>query len=387
MTQPVPPTPSAPQAPQQPLAPTLPPVLPPTLLAVAQGPAPKPTGDWLAQTGRMTRWTLFLAWRRVMGKVLTSLLIGLFFVVVAVIALIYFSIANIQVNGGSTCVPVQTTAPAATPGQGGATSVTCQAPTPAQQQQQQQQQQQAQQQAADSFRDSVLLFPGSLMVAGTYTSYLGVLFICILAGALVGSEYGYTVLRLSISRGVTRAQHFIGQATGLAVIALIASAGMLVLGALLGVTLGPLLGGSLLAPSPRGIVEILGYWLALSLNLFAYAALAMCFATLAKSTAAGIGVSLAYVLVELVATTTLLGIGTAMTLTGNTAGPFVQHIPDWFMGNALGSLRQYAGAYPYSLAIGSPSMSLTQALLVPVAYCVILLGGAYLIFRRRDITE
>ncbi|HLY30658.1 MAG TPA: hypothetical protein VKQ36_06495 [Ktedonobacterales bacterium] len=365
-------------------SPTPAPTLPPSLLAVAQAPAPTPTGGWLLQTLRMTRWTLYLAWRRVMGKVLLGVLLGLFVLVVSVIILIYFTIANASVSGGSSCAPTPTTpVSTAQPSSNGSSTFVCQAPTPAEAQQAQA----AQQQAADQFRDTLLLFPGSLEVAATYTSYLGVLLLAILAGALVGGEYGFTVLRLSVSRGVTRAQHFIGQAAAMGIISLIISAGMLLLGALIGVTIGPLLGGSLLAPSPRGIVELLGYWLALALNLFAYATLAQSFATLTKSTAGGIGISLAYVIVETVATGLLTTIGLALTVIGNTSGPFLQHIPDWFMGNALGALRQYAGAYPYSLAVGTAPMTLAQALLVPVGYCAVLLGGAYLVFRRRDITE
>jgi ABC-type transport system involved in multi-copper enzyme maturation permease subunit len=368
-------------APQPPLAS---PVFAPPPLA----PAPAASGSWLLQTARLTGWMLFLVRRRVIGKVLLGVLIGVFLLITAITMFIYFETANAQVFSGGNCTTI--TQPQGTPGAasgsgagGASTTTSCQPPSQADIQQQQQ----AQQQAANTVRDATLLFPSDLVIAGTYTSYMGVFLICIIAGALVGGEYGFSVLRLSISRGVSRAQHFIAQTAALAVLSLGVAALMLLLGMLIGVTIGPALGGSLLAPSLRGVGELISYWLALGLNLFVYTLIAQCFATLGKSALAGIGVPLAYLLLEVVAGTIISAIGFVLSTSNNPSGPFVQHIPDWFLGTNVGSLVKDAGQYPYNLAFGSPPVSTTHALLVTLVYCAALIGAGYLVFRSRDITD
>ena len=372
-------------------APQTPPLAPPVIPAPQLSPAPTASGGWLLQTARLTGWMLFLARRRLIGKVLLGVLIGVFLLIVAITMIIYFETANAQVSSGSNCQtvvqPPGTSSSSTAPGGGASTTVVCQQPSQAQIQQQQQAQQQAQQQGADAVRDATLVFPSDLVVAGTYTSYMGVFLICIMAGALVGGEYGYSVLRLSISRGVSRSQHFIAQSAALAILSLAVAAVMLLLGALIGVTIGPALGGSLLAPSLRGVGELIVYWLALGLNLFVYTLIAQCFATLGKSALAGIGVPLAYLLLEVVAGAIISVIGTVLTLAQNPSGPFVQHIPDWFLGTNVGSLVKDAGQYPYNLAFGTAPVSTTHALLVTLAYCAALIAVGYLVFRSRDITD
>ncbi|HUY78610.1 MAG TPA: ABC transporter permease [Ktedonobacterales bacterium] len=368
-------------APQSPL------LAPPVVPAPQLSPAPAASGGWLLQTARLTGWMLFLARRRVIGKVLLGVLVGVFLLIVAITMIIYFETANAPVSSGGNCQtivqPQGTPSSSTAPGGGASTTVVCQQPSQAELQQQQQ----AQQQAADAVRDATLVFPSDLVVAGTYTTYMGVFLICIIAGALVGGEYGYSVLRLSISRGVSRSQHFIAQSAALAILSLGVAAVMLLLGTLIGVTIGPALGGSLLAPSLRGVGELITYWLALGLNLFVYTLIAQCFATLGKSALAGIGVPLAYLLLEVVAGAIITAIGFILSAGNNPSGPFVQHIPDWFLGTNVGSLVKDAGQYPYNLAFGTAPVSTTHALLVTLAYCAALIAAGYLVFRSRDITD
>jgi len=364
-----------------------PPFAPPASAPTPLVPAPTASGGWLLQTARLTGWMLFLARRRVISKVLLGVLIGVFLLIVAITMLIYFETANAQVSSGGNCStivqPQGTPGSSSAPGPGANTTTVCSQPSQADIQQQQQQQQQA----ADGVRDATLLFPSDLVIVGTYTSYMGVFLICIIAGALVGGEYGFSVLRLSISRGVSRSQHFIAQTAALAILSLGVAALMLLLGTLIGVTIGPALGGSLLAPSLRGMGELITYWLALGLNLFVYTLIAQCFATLGKSALAGIGVPLAYLLLEVVATFIITAIGLVLSAASNPSGPFVQHIPDWFLGTNVGSLVKDAGQYPYNLAFGTASVSTTHALLVTLAYCAALVAAGYLVFRSRDITD
>ncbi len=99
-------------------------------------PAPRATGDWLTLTVRMMRWDLLQMWRRVMAKVLLGVLLGIFLLVIGGLLLGF----------------------AAAGGSGASTS------------------------AADI--SSLLSFPRSTALAVEYTAFMGVVLICIIAGAL-----------------------------------------------------------------------------------------------------------------------------------------------------------------------------------------------------------
>ncbi|MBF6591879.1 MAG: hypothetical protein IVW57_15325, partial [Ktedonobacterales bacterium] len=225
--------------------------------------APRSTGSLLPHTWRLTKWELFLTRRRVMSKVLASILLGGYVIVIGFMLISY----SVAASRGATDIELS------------------------------------------PLRD-LLTFPGVLVVGGIYTAQLGPLMACVLAGALVGSEYGYSTQRLAFSRGAGRGQMLAAQAGALALLALGTVGGMLALSALVGVTFGPAIGGSISAPPPGGWTEIVAYWLVLSLVLFAYASLALFFATLGRSVAAGIGLALGLLFVENIVRFILLGVGT-----------------------------------------------------------------------------
>ncbi len=340
---------------------------------------------WLLDTWRLTRWYLFAAWRRVMSKVLLGILLGLFVLITGFIVL-GFVVTQNSSTVARDCQPV----PAATQqagdnGNGG--QVVCE-PLSAQQQQQIRDQQ------ADSIR-APLTFPGSLQFAGGYTTFMGVILLAILAGAMIGSEFGQGTIRLALSRGVGRAQALTAQVAALAVLALGIGLGMLLLGALIGVTIGPALGATLSALPAGGVGALLAYWLAVSLYLFAFAAIAFFLATLARSTAAGIAGPLGYLIFELIAIGVLSIV--ALAIQGDT-GDFLRHVPDWFLGQNLGALTT-AAFQPLAAAVptirggatgggnGGQTIGTMHALLVSLAYCALLVGSTYFIMRRRDVTD
>jgi ABC-type transport system involved in multi-copper enzyme maturation permease subunit len=293
--------------------------------------------SWLLATWRLARWDLFLAWRRVMSKVLLGLLLGGYALIVLFIMLAYaLTVANNE--------------------------------------------------DATSVRD-VVTFPLSVGIPDGLLRYLGVLLTCILAGAVVGGEYGYGTHRLSLSRGVSRAQSLAAQALALALIAPIITGGALLIAALLGMTLGPALGSDLLIPLPNGWLQILLYGLALAVNLWGYMLIALFFATLGRSAAAGIGGAVGLLFIEFVLNLALGGIAGVLAFSDQqVAALVVQTIQQLFPGNALGSLVDYAGLGPIPLT-SNPFDPLWLALVVSVVYCAGLIGGSYLLFRFRDVTD
>ncbi len=336
--------------------------------------------DWLGHTARLIGWNLRLARRRLMSKILLALLLVGFLLLVGGLLLTYVVVDNIPQQSTCAPTPVSTSQPT---GVGSGSDQPCVSSS--------QQAQQAQQDFANADR-ALLTFPMVLEPAGDYTAFLGVILLCILAGALIGSEYSFGTQRLALSRGVSRAQLLAAQIGALAILALAVAAGMFILGALVGLTIGPLLGGSIPNIPPTGWLEILGFWLVVSLHLFAYALIALCLATLGRSTVAGIAGSLGYLLFETIALPIILLLAAAASgsLTTN-----ITNIQDVFLGPNLSGLQAGVTQTPIDLGAassgsGTPGdlvIAPVQGLLVSLLYCAILIGLSYWALRKRDVTN
>jgi ABC-type transport system involved in multi-copper enzyme maturation permease subunit len=327
---------------------------------------PAPAGIWITEVFRLTRWELYLAWRRVMAKVLIIIMIVAYALVITVVGIGLTAIQNEPAPQSFQCPP---------------DAVGCQAPS-------QQELNQERTASIAQFSDPVT-FPTSLGFAATVTRIVGLILICILAGALVGSEYGFSTQRLAFSRGTSRLQMLTAQAVALAVISMVVAAGMLVIGAIVGLIMGPAFGVGISMPSFGGWMEIIKFFLAFSFSLFAYTLVALAAATLGKSTAAGVGLALGVIVIELILTPILQAIGGALYNFAHVDfGNVLQHIPDWFLGSNVGALLGYAGQYPISLAPApSNDFSFARALLISLVYCAIFFGGSYFLLSRRDVTE
>jgi ABC-2 type transport system permease protein len=300
--------------------------------------ATRRTQSWLQATWRLALWDLFLAWRRTMSKVLLGLLLGPYALMLIVIVLVYADAAISRADG------------------------------------------------AAAIRDAVT-FPLALAGPGYLLRLLGPFLTAILAGAVVGGEYGFGTHRLSLSRGMSRWQVHAAQVMALALIALITAGGMLVIASVFGVTLGPALGSDLIIPLPDGWLHLALFWLALSLNLWGYMLAALFFATLGRSAASGIGGALGLLIVEFVLNGVLLVISAVLlSLRRDGAASIVQAIPQLFLGNALGTLVDRAGAGPIHLT-SAPGEALWLAFIVVLVYCSGLIAGSYLLFRVRDVTD
>ncbi len=300
--------------------------------------ATRRTRSWLLATWRLALWDLYLAWRRVMSKVLLGLLLGAYGLVVIGVVLVY---ADATINRSE---------------------------------------------SAAAIRDAVT-FPHALAAPSYLLRFLGPLLTAILAGAVVGGEYGFGTHRLSLSRGMSRGQVLAAQVMALALIALMTAGGLLLIAAVFGVTLGPALGSDLIIPLPDGWLQLPLFWLALSLNLWGYMLVALFFATLGRSAASGIGGALGLLLVELVLNAVLAVVAVVLlSLHRDGAASVVRAMPQLFPGNALGSLVDGAGVGPIQLT-SAPGEALWLALVVALIYCAGLIAGSYLLFRVRDVTD
>ncbi len=310
--------------------------VPPTSAAPSAPIAPTPDASAFNQFARLVRWELFLAWRRrAMVITLSSLLLVGYLLVILVELITYASLRS---------------------------------------------------QEGDLAPTVGLTLPSSLGNSGSYVSYVGLLLFVVLAGALIGSEYSYSTLRLSFARGVGRGQLLAAQITAIALVAL-ALSGVFVL-------LGPLtaaFSSALGVVSPvftftsEGLLEVILYWLAIAFNIFAYTLIAVCVGTLTRSVAGAIAGPLVYLVVEVIVGGILsaLGDGPYSSPTLHTLG----EIPQYFLGPNTSALEYFAGHSPFTINSATPRFDLTHALIVCLVYVVVLIGLSYLALRSRDIVE
>ncbi|HLW03820.1 MAG TPA: ABC transporter permease [Ktedonobacterales bacterium] len=350
-------------------------------------PAPSVTDGWLGHTWRLVRWNLRLARRRLMSKILLGILLAGLLLVLGVLLLVVNTVSSISSAEFSANCP----SPVATSstGDGSGTNAPC---TPASTQNAQQQAQ-----SAKNSDLQLLSFPTILAPVGGYTSFMGTILLCILAGTVIGSEYAYGTQRLALSRGVSRAQLLAGQVGTLAILALAVAGFMLLLGALIGLALGPALGASLPSLPASGLLQLVAFWLVLSLHLFAYALIALLLATLSSSTAVGIAGSLGYLIFESIALPIVVIIASA--LTGSTVSNVFERLPAFFLGPNLDGLLNGVNQSPLDLGGGSSNsagsgsaivqggITPLQGLLVALLYCIVLVGASYWVLRKRDVTH
>jgi ABC-type transport system involved in multi-copper enzyme maturation permease subunit len=317
--------------------------------------APAANGDWLTLTLRMTRWNLFQLWRRVMAKVLLGLLLGIYALVALALLLAFLASRGASAEASSGIA-------------------------------------------------SLLTFPRSTALAVEYVAFFGMVLCCILAGALVGGEYGFNTLRLALSRGIGRGQVIVAQTAALVLLAFGTALGMALIGILVGVTLGPLLGGTPESLMVGGVAQLLNYTLATGLRIFVYTMLALLFGTLTRSTAGGIGCALGFVVVELVAlpiVTAIIAVQHGIALATHLPVPgyvetltalrlaFIQTNADALVAAAREgplTLNLVPIARQANALLPTPP-SAAQALLVLLLWCVAAGALSYWLTRQRDVTD
>lgn len=342
---------------------------------------PQTSGSVFAQTWRLARWYFYTGRRRLMGKVLLGLLAAGVVLTFLLLVVAYEAIKS-NPPEAQRCLPPAAATQIAS--QGGVAPPAGCVDIPPQELALEQQQWQS---ALNTQRDGIT-FPGAIGRAGGYASFMGVLLLCILAGSVVGTEFGAGTLRLTLTRGVARGQVLAAQIIAVALFAIVAVLASELLIVWLSTTAGTLLTGHITGFALDGAFQMIKYSLAVTFWVFAFGLVALFMAILGRSTAAGIAVSLGYLVAETVVGGILRALGAGIA--GNL-GKILSAIPNWFLGSNLSAIANYAGLGPLPLGISTggvpPDLTLARALLTALAYCVVLIGLSYLVLRTRDVTD
>lgn len=307
------------------------------LASAAEPAAPTASGSWLTQVMRLIGWELFLAWRR---RAMVITLSVVFLVVYVIILLLEYAVY--ASNGDN--------------------------------------------QGAASGLGEALVWPGAVGVMGEYVTLAGVLLVVVLCGALIGSEYSYATLRLSLARGVKRGQLLSGQIGALAAIALIVVAVTFALGGLVGL-LGEAAGvrHSATTATPALFGEIVVYGLAIAVNLFVYALIALWIGTLSRSVAGAIGGPLVYIAVEGAARGILTAVSSVVV--NDPIIHLIGQIPNYLLGVNTLALIDLAGDEPYPFTSSPAPFGVAHALIVILVYAAIFVLTGYAVLRARDVRE
>jgi ABC-type transport system involved in multi-copper enzyme maturation permease subunit len=237
-----------------------------------------------------------------------------------------------------------------------------------------------------------LRLPGSLSTSVSVINFIGTISLVILIGSIVGGEYAVGTIRLMLTRGPTRTQFLLAK-IGAVLVCILITLFLLILvgiivGALFNLTTGIAVGFSFV--TGEWVLHAVLYILVAALGLFIYSMIALCLATLGKTTAAGIVGALIWWFLESALGAVLTTVG---YLNKGPVGNFLRSIPDYFIGSNISALldnqNQYliSGATQATLITNTHAASDIRATLVLVAYLVAFIGVAWWIQQLRDITN
>jgi ABC-type transport system involved in multi-copper enzyme maturation permease subunit len=236
-----------------------------------------------------------------------------------------------------------------------------------------------------------LRLPTSLWLSVSVINTVGTILVIILTGSIVGGEYGIGTIRMMLTRGPTRTQFFLAK-IGTIIICILITLLLLILvgiivGALFNLTTGIAVDFSFFTGG--WLFHAILYVLIAALGLFVYAMIALCLATLGKTTAAGLAGALIWWFLEGVLGAVLSTIG---FFNKGPLGDFLQSIPDYFIGNNIATLRDHQNLYMMNGGTqATATMNLhdipdVHAMIVLVIYLVAFIGMAWWA-QQRDVTN
>jgi len=227
-----------------------------------------------------------------------------------------------------------------------------------------------------------LRLPDSLTFSVGVINTIGLVVLVILAGTIVGGEYGGGTVRLVFTRGPTRTQFLISKIGAILVCSALTVAVLTAIGIAVGALANFITGIGVDFRFFTGTwaLHALLYLLIAILGLFVYSMIALFLSTMGKATAAGVAGALVWWVLEGIVGQIL----TAISFFNRGAlGDFLKAIPDYFIGNNIGALLQNQSQY---LSPGQPStLSDLHALLVIAAYLILFIGLSWWISERRDV--
>ncbi len=329
--------------------------------------------DYLSVVLRLIGMELYKLRRRAMSKVLGIIAVVLAVLPFALVALGTFATANAPAGSfTSSCQPAN--------GQSGPQQgpPACSTPSPAQVAQERQ--------AIVQATSAPLRLPDALNVAVQYGLVVGIVLLVILVGTIAGGEYATGTIRLLFIRGPTRTQFLLAKLGASFIIIFITIVVMTVLGVLTGQLFNPVSGISQTGAFWSGawVGHALLYLFIAMLNWFMFAAIAIFFATLGRSTAAGVVAGISWLFVEPI-------LGSVLSLLGNLSkgvpGDFLKAIPNYFIGTNFGALLNDQGQYLAFNGSSTPAVSVVHAVIVLLVYFAFFIGLTWWINKRRDVTN
>lgn len=323
--------------------------------------------DYLSVVLRLIGMELYKLRRRAMSKVLIIIAIALAVLPFALIAFGTFATAN---------APAESFSPPCQAQQGGPPN--CPTPSAAQVAQERQ--------AIVAGTSAPLRLPEALNVAVEYGLIVGVILLVILVGSISGGEYSAGTIRLLFIRGPTRTQFLLAKLGTSFIVIILGMLLMIVPGILAGQLLNPVSGIAQTGAFWSGawLGHALLYVLIAMLNWFMFAVIAIFFATLGRSTAAGVVAGIGWLFAEPI-------LGSVLTLLGDVsrgaAGTILKAIPNYFISTNFSALLNDQKQY---LSVGTtptPAVSVPHAIVVLLVYFAFFTGLTWWINKRRDVTN
>ena len=221
-----------------------------------------------------------------------------------------------------------------------------------------------------------IMLPGGIMNSLDIAGALGGILMVVLAAALIGSEYGWGTIRPLVGSGASRSKVFLAK--------LIALIEAVITFVILGIAAGCLASLALTwfegNPITLGTVDaawVLDLGLSIARTtfvIFVGATIAFSVAYVTRSLAAGIGIGIGWMILEQL-----------LSLFLGRLGNLGEIIRDALISTNTGALTMRNGFDTPTLPPGVPAEY--QAVGVLSLYCILLLGFAWLVFRRRDIAS
>jgi ABC-type transport system involved in multi-copper enzyme maturation permease subunit len=229
--------------------------------------------------------------------------------------------------------------------------------------------------------------PNVLFTVTQIIDTVGLALIIILAGTIVGGEYGVGTIRLMFTRGPTRTQFILAKLGAILACALLSTIALTILGLVLGAFINLIFGISVDMHFFSGawLLHALLYLALTVLNLFIYAVIAVCLSTLGRTTAAGVAGTLIWWVLENILSGILYLISTAFNQ--GAVGDFLKAIPDYFIYNNINALLQNQRQYLLSDNTSPSQIPDVRALIVLAVYLILLIGVTWWVNEQRDVTN
>jgi len=229
--------------------------------------------------------------------------------------------------------------------------------------------------------------PNALFTITQIIDTVGLTLIIILAGTIVGGEYGVGTIRLMFTRGPTRTQFILAKLGAVLTCALLCTVVLTILGLILGAFINLIFGINVDMHFLTGswLLHALIYLALTVLNLFIYAVIAACLSTLGRTTAAGVAGTLIWWVLENILSGILYLLSTAFSQ--GLVGSFLRTIPDYFIYNNLSSLLQNQHQYLLPDSMQPSQIPDARALAVLAVYLVLLIGITWWVHEKRDVTN